>query len=88
MAVACPFVLRYEDRGTLQEAGSGFSQGPEASRGIEYAHENGFPVEPSESWYRSVGECYIQNMMNGEVFKHLNERTDDWDLGGKLFQIR
>jgi hypothetical protein len=89
MAVACPFVLRYEGTGTLQQKQVlAFRKDLRSAVESNAPMKNGFPVEPGESWYRFVGECYIRNMMNDEAFRYLNERTDDWDLGGKLFEIR
>ena len=44
---------------------------------------------PPEKWFKFVGECYVHDMMNGEVFRQRKELyPGDKKLNEKVFEIR
>jgi Heterokaryon incompatibility protein (HET) len=44
-------------------------------------------LEPEETWYKFIGECYVEGMMNGEVFSYKMKYHGE-DLGETTFEIR
>ena len=42
----------------------------------------------SGKWYKFIGECYVHDMMNGEIFAHRSKYYNNAEPNGREFEIR
>lgn len=53
----------------------------------EKVASSGEKPPPTEKWFKFIGECYVHDMMNGEVFRH-RRKFYDKKLNVRSFELR